>query len=122
MMKYPTSLDHVAPGTSENIVDFAQRQIFASVAAIEPLPAGTPPRSLQRVLCNLLDSEINAGLQTFAFDSFRIWFGDELNGIHARVELRPDDPAWGDDAAVAHWLHETAIGLYPQSEYARKHR
>ena len=28
----------------------------------------------------LLDGEINAGLQTFAFDDFRVWIGDELNG------------------------------------------
>jgi hypothetical protein len=32
------------------------------------------------VICDLLASEINAGLQTFAFDILRAWLGDELNG------------------------------------------
>lgn len=59
----------------------------------------------------LLASEISAGLQTFAFDSFRAWVGDELNGFDARAEIRPGDPAWSDDVAIAHWLHQTAISL-----------
>jgi hypothetical protein len=70
----------------------------------------------------MLESEINAGLQTFAFDIVRVWIGDELNGFTAQAELTPRNPARGDDAAIAHWLHETAIGLYPQSEYAKKSR
>lgn len=58
-----------------------------------PLPAEAPRRSLQRVLCDLLDSEISAGLQTFAFDSFRVWIGDELNGFEATAEITAKDPA-----------------------------
>jgi len=26
-------------------------------------------------------------------------------------EIRPGDPAWSDDVAIAHWLHQTAISL-----------
>ena len=70
----------------------------------------------------LLDGEINAGLQTFAFDDFRVWIGDELNGYTATARITPDDPAWSDDTAIAHWLHETAIRLYPDSDYAKVHR
>jgi hypothetical protein len=47
----------------------------------------------------------------FAFDSFRVWVGDELNGFDAMAEIRPGDPAWSDDVAIAHWLHQTAISL-----------
>ena len=74
------------------------------------------------MLRELLDSEINAGLQTFAFGSFRVWLGDELNGFAAAAEITPKDPAWSDNSAVAHWLHETAIRLYPESDYAKAHR
>jgi len=112
----------VAPGAPSEVVDVAQRQIFSSADKIGPVPDGVPRRSLQQVLCELLHSEINAGLQTFAFDSFRIWFGDELNGICVQAKLKPSDPAWGDDAAIAHWLHETALRLYPQSEYAKRYQ
>ena len=77
---------------------------------------------MQQLLCELLESEINAGLQTFAFDIVRVWIGDELNGIGAQAELTPRDPAWGDDAAIAHWLHEAATSLYPESDYAQRWR
>jgi hypothetical protein len=52
------------------VVDFAQRQTFSPAEKVGLVPEGAPRRSLQRVLCELLDSEINAGLQTFAFGSF----------------------------------------------------
>jgi hypothetical protein len=119
-MTKKSSISRVARGTTGEVVDAARRQIFSPVDKIGPVPAGVPRRSLQQVLCELLESEINVGLQTFAFDSFRVWFGDELNGIHAQAELKPGGPAWRDDAAIAHWLHETAIRLYPQSKYAKR--
>jgi len=122
MAKESTGIDKVAPGTSGEVVDFAQRQIFSAAGKIGPVPDGLPRRSLQRVLCGLLDGEINAGLQTFAFDDFRVWIGDELNGYTATARITPDDPAWSDDTAIAHWLHDTAIRLYPESDYAKVHR
>jgi len=122
MAKESTGIDKVIPGTSGEVVDFAQRQIFSAAGKIGPVPDGLPRRSLQRVLCGLLDGEINAGLQTFAFDDFRVWIGDELNGYVATARITPDDPVWSDDTAIAHWLHETAIRLYPDSDYAKAHR
>ena len=122
MANNPTGIDKVGSGTSGHVVKFAQRQIFSPATEIEAVPDGVPRRSLQRVLCELLESEINVGLQTFAFDIVRVWVGDELNGIDAQAELTLRNPAWGDDGAIAHWLHETAIRLYPQSEYAKKFR
>jgi hypothetical protein len=120
VMTKKSGIYRVARGTTGEVVDAARRQIFSPADKIGPVPDGAPRRSLQQVLCELLESEINVGLQTFAFDSFRVWFGDELNGIHAQAELKPGGPAWRDDAAIAHWLHETAIRLYPQSKYAKR--
>jgi hypothetical protein len=122
MAKESMGIDKVAPGTSGEVVDFAQRQIFSAAGKIGPVPDRLPRRSLQRVLCGLLDGEINAGMHTFAFDDFRVWIGDELNGYAATARITPDDPAWSDDTAIAHWLHETAIRLYPDSDYAKAHR
>ena len=115
--KDSSGIDRISDGTSPQIVDFAERQVFSPTAKIQAVPAGAPRRSLQRVLCELLDSEINAGLQTFALDIVRVWLGDELNGLEAEAELTPEGAV--DDAAIAHWLHETAIKLYPDSGYAR---
>src|SRR4051794_12016280 len=106
-----TGIDRVVPGTPENVVEFAERQVFSPATTVMPVPTSAPRRSLQRVLCDLQDSEINAGLQTFAFDTFRVWLGDELNGHKAEASFDSGDAAWADDAAIAHWLHETAIRL-----------
>ncbi len=119
-MTKKSGISRVARGTTGEVVDVAQRQIFSAADEIGTVPDGAPRRSLQQVLCGLLESEINAGLQTFAFDIVRVWIGDELNGVEAQAELTPRNPAWSDD--TAHWLHETALRLYPQSEYARAHR
>lgn len=82
---------------------------------------GAPRRDLQRVLYELLESEISAGLQTFPFNSFRVWIGDDLNGVAAEATLEGED-VWEDAGAIAHWLHETALKLYPSSDYARAYR
>jgi len=119
-MKKPSGISHVARGIAGKVVEFAERQTFSPAEKILSAPDGAPRRSLQRVLCELLDSEINAGVQTFAFDSFRVWIGDEVNGIEATGEITPGNPAWSDDGAIAHWLHDTAIRRYPQSEYAKR--
>ena len=121
MEKDRTGIDRVAPGTPDDVVDFAKRQMFATAVKIGAVPAGAPRRDLQRVLCELLDSEISAGLQTFPFDSFQVWIGDDLNGIDA-VGRFEDRRVWQDSGAIAHWFHETALRLYPESDYAKKHR
>ena len=33
--------------------------------------------------------------------------------------MRTSNRAWCDDAAIARWLHETAVRLHPESRYAR---
>ena len=72
-MKQPAGISRVARGTDGKAVDFAQRQLCSPREKIGPVPAGAPRRNLQRVICDLLASEINAGLQTFAFDILRAW-------------------------------------------------
>jgi len=42
---------------------------------------------LERVLQQLHDSEINAGVQTFLDAGMRIWIGDEMNGIQAETTI-----------------------------------
>ena len=54
---------------------------FTVLSALTRL--GLDPWAEAARLCELLESEINAGLQTFAFDIVRVWIGDELNGIEA---------------------------------------
>jgi hypothetical protein len=55
--------------------------------------------------------------------SFRLRTGDELSGFDAMAEeIRAADPAWSDEAAIACWLHRTAICAYLESEYAKKKR
>jgi hypothetical protein len=70
MAKDGTGMDRVAPGT-RRAVDFAQRQIFSPVTKVGPVPDGALRRSLQDMLCELQDSEINAGMETFP--SPRAW-------------------------------------------------
>ena len=40
---------------------------------------------LERILQQLHDSEINAGVQTFYDAGMRAWIGDDLNGIQAET-------------------------------------
>lgn len=50
------------------------------------------------MLRELLDGEINVGLQTFAFDSFRVWIGDELNGFDLSAYRRGTSHDWSPSA------------------------
>ena len=84
----------------------------------------TPPPSLERVLQGLHDSEINAGVQTFYDAGMRVWIGDEMNGIKAKTVINRTPAArlkWPEGLTAASWLHETALRLYPDSNYAKKH-
>jgi hypothetical protein len=85
------------------------------------ISASTGPRhvaSLETVLKDLLDSEINAGAQTSHPAGLRIWIGDQLNGLSVSARISPNDAGWLADGTVALWLHETALKEMPASEYA----
>jgi hypothetical protein len=83
-MSKKSGISRVARATTGEVVSAAQRQVFSPADKIGPVPAGAPHRSLQRVLCELLESEINAGLQTFAFDIVRVWIGDNSMALTPR--------------------------------------
>ena len=117
----PSETQRIAPGAPDNVVDSTRLQTLSQAPSAGLPSPGAPRQSLQRVLCDLLDSEINAGLQTFGFGSFLVQIGDELNGFDAEAILVDKDAAWADDSAIDNWLHETALRLYPESEYARRH-
>lgn len=82
-----------------------------------------PALSLERVLRDLHDSEINAGLQTFYDAGMRVWIGDQINDRRAETSFsRKGAPgAWPEEGLAARWLHETALHLFPDSAYARTH-
>jgi hypothetical protein len=83
-------------------------------------PERGPVPSLETVLKDLHESEINAGLQTFHPDGLRIWIGDQLNGLTASAHMARGDRGWLVDGTIARWLHEKAVALYPDSDYARR--
>ena len=82
---------------------------------------------LERILQQLHDSEINAGVQTFYDAGMRVWIGDESNGIQSETTLNRTSAGfaaprkWPNGVTAASWLHEVAIRLYPDSKYAKEH-
>ena len=76
--------------------------------------------NLSRVLRELHDSQIIAGLQTLSFGGVRLWLGDAMNATIAATTIERTGGKWveGD---VARWLHETALRLFPDSPYAKEH-
>ena len=85
----------------------------------------SPSPSLECVLQQLHDSEINAGVQTFYDAGMRAWIGDEINGIQAetvfnRMGSLAASRRWPERVTAASWLHKTALRLYPESKYAKE--
>jgi hypothetical protein len=79
---------------------------------------------LEQYRQQLHESEINAGVQTFYDAGMRVWIGDELNGIQAETTINRTAAArlkWPEGLTAASWLHETALRLYPDSQYAKSH-
>jgi hypothetical protein len=82
---------------------------------------------LERILQQLHDSEINAGVQTFFDAGMRVWIGDESNGIQSETTINRTGAGfaapreWPNGVTAASWLHEVAIRLYPDSKYAKEH-
>jgi len=81
---------------------------------------------LERILQQLHDSEINAGVQTFYDAGMRVWIGDESNGIQSERTINrtgnfADPRKWPEGVTAASWLHETTLRLFPESPYAKGH-
>jgi hypothetical protein len=89
------------------------------------------PISLERVLRDLHDAEINAGagisigIQTLYDVGMAVWIGDRLTGIKESTIITPSGMRgvrrWPEEDAAARWLHETALRLFPDSPYAKEH-
>jgi hypothetical protein len=79
----------------------------------------TPP-TLESVLRDLHDSQIDAGIETLFNGDVRVWLGDELNVTIAEATVRRADKKWPDQEAAL-WLHETALRLFPDNPYAKRH-
>ena len=78
---------------------------------------------LERILPQLNDSEINAGVQTFYDAGMRVWIGDEANGIQAEATINRTAAArlkWPEGLTAASWLPKTALRLYLDSKYAQE--
>ena len=72
------------------------------------------------------DSEINAGVQTFYDAGMKVWIADQSNGIQSETTINRTanfaaPRKWPEGVTAASWLHEVALRLYPESEYAKKH-
>jgi hypothetical protein len=82
---------------------------------------------LERILQQLHDSEINAGVQTFCDTGMRVWIGDAANGIQSETTINRTGAGfaaprkWPEGVTAASWLHEVALRLYPDSKYAKEH-
>ena len=77
-----------------------------------------PMADLERILQQLHDSEINAGVQTFFDAGMRVWIGDESNGIQSETTINRTGSfaaprKWPEGVTAANWLHEPALRLYP---------
>jgi hypothetical protein len=79
----------------------------------------TPP-TLEGVLRDLHDSQIDAGIETLFSGDVRVWLGDEMNRTIAETIVRGGNKKW-PGLGAAHWLHETALRLFPDSPYAKRH-
>jgi hypothetical protein len=94
------------------------------------VPAGawfgdTTMADLERVLQQLQESDINAGVQTSHDAGMRVWIGDAIKGIRAETAIHRTAAArliWPEAVTAASWLHETALHLYPASKYAKANR
>ena len=72
--------------------------------------------NLERVMQQLHDSEINAGVETFYAAGMRVWLGDTINGIQAETSIKPTGQQWPADVTAASWLHAVALRLYPPEQ------
>lgn len=82
--------------------------------------------SLGEVLERLYKAEINAGISSFWDAGYRVWIGDESNGIKREAQFSvgkgaSDLATWADLwQAVSLFLMETADDLYPSWDLERQ--
>ena len=100
-------------------------RLFETMMAAAPIEQTL---TLEQVLRQLHESEIKAGFsiiiegRTF-YDSsmnMKLWIGDPLGDIKAEITFQRNcvPGRWPDEGAMVRWLHETALRLHPESNYA----
>ena len=119
MKKPGDPIDRVVEGTDQATQEFTAELWNAKADPVEPMASTL---RLEEVLKRLHDSEINVGLQSFFDDGLRVWIGDPLNGVDAAAKIRTADVAWSTEGSIARWLHEAAVSLFPDSDYAKRWR
>ncbi len=77
--------------------------------------------SLERVLRDLHESQIIAGVQTLFDGGVRVWLGDAVNATIAETTIERTGRKWAEVDA-ARWLHDTALWQFPDSKYAKAAR
>jgi hypothetical protein len=103
-------------------------RLFETMMAAAPIERTL---TLEQVLRQLHESEIKAGFsiiiegQTF-YDSsmnMKLWIGDPLGDIKAEITFQRNcvPGRWPDEGAMVRWLHEAALRLHPESNYAQLH-
>jgi hypothetical protein len=75
--------------------------------------------SLEIVLQRLQDNKINAGLQSFCFCGLTVWIGDPITRKMIEGSLGQNESGWRKAGSLGQWLHDGALRLYPDSDYAR---
>jgi hypothetical protein len=88
------------------------------------------PVYLERILGELRESRIDAGVEMVRDNRVRVWIGepdrgpDRGKGATASFDCAPRLPgqAWPDGDVVARWLHHKALALFPDSAYAQRFR
>jgi|ERR1700755_1812923 hypothetical protein len=76
--------------------------------------------SLERVLQALHDCGIRCGVATEPPNGISFWI--DIANRTERVTYRQDEGAWASADAGARWMHERALALYPDCDYARRQR
>jgi hypothetical protein len=82
----------------------------------------TLPLSLEIVLQGLHDSEILCGIQNDPpAGGITAWidFGSQTEKATFYAAIVGDRQVWPSVNRIATWLHETALHLYPDSQYAK---
>src|SRR5580693_8797164 len=89
------------------------------------MPTPLTPPTLERVLEGLHDSEIRCGIQNEPpAGGITAWidFGSRTEKAIFYGTIVGDRQIWpATDLAIAAWLHETALRLFPDSPYAKEH-
>jgi hypothetical protein len=76
--------------------------------------------SLERVMQALHDCGIRCGVSAVPPDGISFWI--EIDNRTEQATYHRSQSAWPSPDAGARWLHERAIALYPDCDYARRQR